>query len=131
MEFFQLHIRQTTRLQIPQGTSNFSSLLNQVDQVQWHPLEDSLFLSASCDKTVKLFDLRVDKPQGSIDTKGHNINLALHPSGTALAVGNRDDKVHFIDLRQFSQIEHTLDFKHEVNEMSWDRKGQLFMITTG
>lgn len=79
---------------------------------------------------------------------GDNINLAWSPDGSILAVGNKDDLITFIDVKSSKSVSHCIDdekkiqnlcfriireeqFRYEVNEISWDRSGQLFAVTTG
>jgi len=82
------------------------------------------------------------------DILGENINLAWSPDGTTLAVGNKDDLITFIDVKTSksgfdfwlkkerfwlfrSRIVREEQFRYEVNEISWDRSGNLFAVTTG
>jgi THO complex subunit 3 len=79
---------------------------------------------------------------------GENINLAWSPDGTTLAVGNKDDLITFIDVKTSKlvllltienkdedfllfRIIREEQFRYEVNEISWDRPGNLFAVTTG
>ncbi len=79
---------------------------------------------------------------------GENINLAWSPDGTTLAVGNKDDLITFIDVKTskwvlslmilshdepffLCRIIREEQFRYEVNEISWDRSGNLFAVTTG
>lgn len=73
--------------------------------------------------------------------------MAWSPDGSILAVGNKDDLITFIDVKSSKSVSHSIDekrkqnlcfriireeqFRYEVNEISWDRSGQLFAVTTG
>lgn len=102
---------------------------------------------------MKIFDTRADRSQSTVETKGENINLAWSPDGTTLAVGNKDDLITFIDVKTSKSVEKLSNvikeiirnnivlfssriireeqFRYEVNEISWDRTGNLFAVTTG
>ena len=46
-----------------------------------------MFVSASRDRMIKIWDIRMNKEVKSIETKGANINLAWRPDGNMIAVG--------------------------------------------
>jgi len=102
----------------------------EINQLAWHPTVTTSVATASADRLVKIFDTRTDRSQTTIETKGDNINLAWSPDGSILAVGNKDDLITFIDVKS-SKIIREEQFRYEVNEISWDRSGQLFAVTTG
>lgn len=61
---------------------------------------------------------------------GENINITWSPDGNAIAVGNKEDLVTFIDARTFKiRTEH--QFKFEVNEIEWNKASNLFFLTSG
>ncbi|PIK44139.1 hypothetical protein BSL78_18991 [Apostichopus japonicus] len=101
-----------------------------VDQLCWHPSDPSLFVTASGDKTVRIWDWRSSKTIASISTKGENINICWSPDGQTIAVGNKEDLVTFIDFKG-SKIQYEQQFKHEVNEISWNNDNDLFFLTSG
>ncbi|CAF1200342.1 unnamed protein product [Adineta ricciae] len=101
----------------------------EINQVAWHPCISHSVATASSDQLVKIFDTRTDRSNATIETKGDNINLAWSPDGTTIAVGNKDDLITFIDVKS-SKIIHEEQFHYEVNEISWDRTGNLFAVTT-
>ncbi|CAF2463214.1 unnamed protein product [Rotaria sp. Silwood2] len=102
----------------------------EINQLAWHPTVSHYVATASGDRLVKIFDTRTDRSNTTIETKGENINLAWSPDGTTLAVGNKDDLITFIDVKT-SKIIREEQFRYEVNEISWDRSGSLFAVTTG
>ncbi|KAI7693214.1 THO complex subunit 3 [Sarcoptes scabiei] len=101
-----------------------------VDQLCWHPLNNEILATASLDKTVRLWDIRMAKCITTIDTPGENINMSWSPNGKTIAVGNKEDIVTFIDDRTF-KIKTQKEFKFEVNEISWNRENDLFFLTSG
>jgi len=106
-----------------------------VDQLIWHPTEPDLLATASGDKTVRIWDSRSDKSikgksVATINTKGENINITWSPDGKTLAVGNKEDLISFIDVKT-QKIIREEQFKFEVNELAWNKKGDLFFLTNG
>jgi len=101
-----------------------------VDQLCWHPKQVEVLATASIDKTVKTWDARQPKATHSVSTKGENINICWSPDGQTIAIGNKEDLVSFIDVASF-KIRKEQQFKFEVNEMSWDKSGQFFFLTSG
>lgn len=102
----------------------------EIYQLAWHPSIAHQVATASADRLVKIFDTRTDRSSTTIETKGENINLAWSPDGSTLAVGNKDDLITFVDVKS-SKIIREEQFRYEVNEISWDRTGNLFAVTTG
>ncbi|KAJ8026055.1 THO complex subunit 3 [Holothuria leucospilota] len=101
-----------------------------VDQLCWHPSDPYLFVTASGDKTVRIWDWRNSKKVTTVNTRGENINICWSPNGQTIAVGNKEDLVSFIDFKMGKvQTEHP--FKHEVNEISWNNDNDLFFLTSG
>ncbi|XP_013406023.1 THO complex subunit 3 [Lingula anatina] len=101
-----------------------------VDQLCWHPTHPELLVTASGDKTVRLWDARTSKTVATVNTKGENINICWSPNGNTIAVGNKEDLVTFIDAKTHrSKAEE--QFKYEVNEISWNNEGDLFFLTSG
>lgn len=62
-------------LQIREHT--YKGHTDSVDQLCWHPSDPSLFVTASGDKTVRIWDWRSSKTVASISTKGTNVCLQM------------------------------------------------------
>lgn len=101
-----------------------------VDQLCWHPSNPDLLATASLDKTVRLWDARVQKSVATIATKGENINICWSPDGQTIGVGNKEDLVTFIDVKSH-KIRVDQQFKFEVNEISWNIENSHFFLTNG
>ncbi|KAF9896432.1 THO complex subunit 3, partial [Lobosporangium transversale] len=101
-----------------------------VDQLRWDPTHPDHLATASCDKTVRIWDARSAKSIHKIDTTGQNINISWSPDGQSIAVGNKEDLISFIDTRTF-KVQKEVPFRVEVNEISWNPAGDLFLLTTG
>ncbi|KAK3754393.1 hypothetical protein QZH41_011182 [Actinostola sp. cb2023] len=101
-----------------------------VDQLCWHPTNPDLFVTASGDKTIRIWDTRSTKCAHVVNTKGENINICWSPDGSTIAVGNKDDLITFVDAKSF-KARHDEQFKFEVNEISWNNTNDLFFLTNG
>ncbi|KAJ3281767.1 hypothetical protein HK104_011283 [Borealophlyctis nickersoniae] len=109
-----------------------------VDQLCWDPIHPEALVTASTDKSIRIWDLR-EAPYKSrqIVTSGENINVCWSPDGKTIAVGNKEDRISFIDPRGGSDgknkyIWHDLHYDGvEINEISWNWAGDLFFMTTG
>nr|CAD7449932.1 unnamed protein product [Timema bartmani] len=101
-----------------------------VDQLCWHASHPDLLSTASGDKSVRIWDARSQKCSATIVTKGENINITWSPDGETIAVGNKEDLVTFIDARTH-KVKAEEQFSFEVNEISWNKKNNLFFLTNG
>ena len=101
-----------------------------VDQLRWDPLKPDVLGTASADKTVRIWDARTGKCAHAIETRGENINLRWSPDGQHIAVGDKDDNISFVEMRNHKVIK-TIKFPTEVNEMAWEATGRLLFLTTG
>lgn len=110
--------------------SNFRGHSGSVDQLCWHASHPDLLSTASGDKTVRIWDIRAGKCAHVINTKGENINITWAADGNALAVGNKEDLVTFIDTRT-NKIRAEEQFNFEVNEIAWNNTSDLFFLTNG
>ncbi len=61
---------------------------------------------------------------------GENINITWSPDGNTIAVGNKEDLVTFIDYKSH-KTKAEKQFKFEVNEIKWNKTGDLFFLTNG
>lgn len=103
---------------------------NSVEQLTWHPESPDVFGSVSSDKTLRIWDIRVSKKNiKTVNTKGSNLNISWSPDGNVIAVGNNEDYVSFYDFRNLT-LQKQIKFEREVNEISWDLNGSIFLVTT-
>jgi THO complex subunit 3 len=121
-----------------------------VEQIVWDPMHADRLASASGDKHVKFWDARQVKETASIQTPGANINVAFHPQGTYVAVGDRNDTISIIDARMCQSVGLVRSFgaapsisadataaswtstdREEINEFSWTPDGRIFVLGTG
>lgn len=61
---------------------------------------------------------------------GENINICWSPDGKYVGVGNKEDLISFIDMRQLKIIKDITN-DGEANEIGWNLHGTHFFITTG
>jgi len=101
-----------------------------VDQLSWHPTNPDILTTVSDDRSVRVWDAKKSREIANIQTKGDNINLCWTPDTHTIAVGNKEDLITFIDTRTW-KISNEEQFKFEVNEMSWNKEGDLFYLTSG
>lgn len=101
-----------------------------VDQVTFHPRDEQRIATASLDKTVRVWDVRSGKCLHTILTDGQNINMNWSPDGAAICVGSKEDTLTFIDTSTWKVVD-TVTFPYEVNEMTWDRKGERMILAQG
>ncbi len=124
-----------------------------VDQLVWHPSHADVVATASADKTVRIWDTRARAQTNTdgvttVQTPGANINIAYHPSGDYLAVGDKTDTVSVVDTRQ-NRIVHTVCTRRttaptdaysattvvgttdEINELCFSPDGSLLLLSSG
>lgn len=105
-----------------------------VDQVAWCCKNADLLVSASADKSIRLWDCRNLSSKTSpvtLPTKGENINLCWNPTNTnQVLVGNKEDLISVFDIRtQKSVVDQ--QFRFEINEICFNNSGNLLFLTTG
>ncbi|ACO68477.1 predicted protein [Micromonas commoda] len=102
-----------------------------VDQVCWDPTSGDRLATVSGDKSLRAWDVRSGSNcVAAINTSGENINLAWHPDGVTIAIGDREDLVSFVDTRKL-RVVSVRKFPFEVNEMRWSPDGDILWVTTG
>ncbi|KAF0912137.1 hypothetical protein E2562_013027 [Oryza meyeriana var. granulata] len=100
-----------------------------VDQLCWDPKHPDTVATAAADKSIRLWDARSGKSQ-AVELSGENINITYKHGGTHIAVGNKEDELTIVDVRKLKAL-HKFKFNYEINEIAWNKTGDLFFITTG
>lgn len=108
----------------------FKGHTDSVDQLCWQAKHPDLLATASGDKTVRIWDARVQRSTEVFTTKGENINITWSRDGNFIAVGNKEDLITFIDIRA-AKIRQEVQFKFEVNEITFNPDSNLFLMTNG
>uniref|UniRef100_A0A4X2LFV4 Uncharacterized protein n=1 Tax=Vombatus ursinus TaxID=29139 RepID=A0A4X2LFV4_VOMUR len=109
---------------------NYQGHRKSIDHLCWHPSNPDLFVTASGDRSIRIWDVRKTKCVSAIQTKGENLNICWSPDGSTIAVGDRKDVVTFFDARTY-QAKAEECFKLMVNEISWNNDNTQFFLTNG
>lgn len=59
--------------------NNYRGHSDSVDQLCWHPTNPDLFVTASGDKTIRIWDVRTTKCMATVNTKGGILFLYVMP----------------------------------------------------
>jgi THO complex subunit 3 len=130
------------------ATSELRGHTDAVEQLAWDSLHPELLATAGADRTVKFWDIRTASATSTIATSGININVAYHPAGNLVAVGDKLDNVSLIDVRASKVLglirsqgsppdvasqktQWIKSEREEINEFSWSPDGSLFVLGTG
>ncbi|ONM54084.1 THO complex subunit 3 [Zea mays] len=100
-----------------------------VDQLCWDPNHPDTVATAAADKSIRLWDARSGKCQ-VVELSGENINITYKHDGTQIAVGNKEDELTILDVRTL-KVAKKHKSTYEMNEIAWNKAGDLFFITTG
>lgn len=65
-----------------------------------------------------------------VELSGENINITYKHDGTQIAVGNKEDELTILDVRTL-KVAKKHKSTYEMNEIAWNKAGDLFFITTG
>ncbi|KAG0639954.1 WD40-repeat-containing domain protein [Tuber brumale] len=103
--------------------------LKDVEKVVWDPMHPDK-LASCCNGQVKFWDYRINRCLGTTVIAGDNVNLAYHPDSKVLAVGTKDDRIHFIDPRNASAILKTHKEGSQSNQVTFSHNGEFVLITT-
>lgn len=127
-----------------------------IESLAWDPNNSDRVATASTDRTVRIWDVKcmffhfrflyrfrncsylnkttINKIASrcikTIDTKRENLDIVWNPTSSHIAVGNRHDKITFINTKTWA-IESTITTDEEINEFSWMNDGYLFCVTLG
>ncbi len=99
-----------------------------VTQVKFSQSEEHTLLSCSSDKTVRLWDTRLNKNTKTEKTKGGCKNLCWNSDSTLFAFSNKDDDIiSFYDTRKF-QLVKQIEFKNKINEFEFDKTNSIILV---
>ncbi|EDP44975.1 hypothetical protein MGL_0782 [Malassezia globosa CBS 7966] len=116
------------------ATTEFTGHSGQISAIACHPTDPHLFATGGIDRTVRVWDLRAPSSTKVISTPGSNINLAYHPQGRFLAVGDKSETVSLIDADQGCFLHKIKDGsidREEINELAWSPDGSMLLLPMG
>lgn len=78
------HILTMPALSLQVKENNYRGHGDSVDQLCWHPSNPDLFVTASGDKTIRIWDVRTTKCIATVNTKGESLPSQVSPGRTQL-----------------------------------------------
>lgn len=114
------------------GSKEFKGHEGGVEQVKFDPARQGgdRFASVSSDKTLRIWDVRSGKCTNTVKTNGELINVAWSPSGNHIVVGNSNDLISVVDVKTMKVVWEQ-QYKFEINQLAWSKKGDTCMMATG
>lgn len=101
-----------------------------IEQLCWNPVDENQLATASADRTVRVWDVRMQRASATVTTAGENLNICWSPDGQALVVGSKQDVLTVIDPRKGEALRHYKS-RVQTNEMHFEPSGQLLLVGTG
>eukprot|EP00730_Choanoeca_flexa_P011770 TRINITY_DN2796_c0_g1_i1.p1 TRINITY_DN2796_c0_g1~~TRINITY_DN2796_c0_g1_i1.p1 ORF type:complete len:416 (+),score=93.38 TRINITY_DN2796_c0_g1_i1:22-1269(+) len=108
-----------------------------VEDVQWHPLHQSLFGSVGDDKNLMIWDTRVaerNAPRHAIQAHNAEVNcLAFSPfCEYILATGSADKAVNLWDMRNLKSKLHSFEYHtSEIFQVQWNPHNETILASSG
>ncbi|GAA5953305.1 hypothetical protein JCM3765_007467 [Sporobolomyces pararoseus] len=103
----------------------------EIQVVKWNAVHPERLATCATggDKSLHFWDIRQgSKPTSSIETWGENITMAWSPDGKYMVVGNRFDRILWIDAEEQKVIRKE-DMSQETNEAQFSNNGSLLLTT--
>ncbi|GAA5936415.1 hypothetical protein JCM10213_000313 [Rhodosporidiobolus nylandii] len=114
----------------PRTSTECRGHTGEVSCVRWSPAHPERLASASAssqDKALHFWDIRQgSKPTSTVETHGDNITMTWSPDGKTIVLGNRTDRVLWVDVES-QQIVHREDMTRETNEAIFSHNGSLLI----
>ncbi|GAA5913094.1 hypothetical protein JCM5296_002067 [Sporobolomyces johnsonii] len=114
----------------PRTSTECRGHTGEVSSLRWNPTHPERLASCSAsaqDKALHFWDIRQgSKPTSTIETYGDNINMAWSPDGKTIVVGNRSDRLLWVDVEQQTVIKRE-NMDKETNEVLFSHNGSLLV----
>jgi len=118
--------------------TEFRGHTGSVNALSFNQLNDSVFASASNDRSFKIWDTRKPKPMVHTERSKEEIwNAVFSPFGTSepdvgqsstyLATCNANEEINFYETRMWKMVKQ-IKYKSEVSSFAWDKSGQGFFV---
>ncbi|GAA5935900.1 WD40 repeat domain-containing protein [Sporobolomyces koalae] len=101
----------------------------EIGVVKWNPLhpERLATCASGSDKALNFWDIRQgSKPTSSVETYGENITMTWSPNGTHIVLGNRSDRILWVDAEE-QKVVRREDMSRETNEATFSNNGTLLL----
>ncbi|CAJ0963606.1 unnamed protein product, partial [Mesorhabditis belari] len=110
--------------------SNFQSTNHgdEVHSISFHPKLPNIVASASGNKSINLWDVRVTKAASTLNTKTGNLFCTWSPCGNYLAYTGKDDRVRILDTRTFTDLDLVYSSKLQIWDVAFDSTGELLFV---
>ncbi|GAA6062368.1 hypothetical protein JCM10212_004214 [Sporobolomyces blumeae] len=113
----------------PRTSTECRGHTGEIQVVRWNPVHPERLASCASgqDKSLHFWDIRQgSKPTSTIDTHGENITMTWSPDGKHIVLGNRSDRLLWIDVEK-QEIVRREDMTKETNEAVFSHTGTLLM----
>lgn len=86
-----------------------------------------MFASVSSDKSLRLWDVRQQKPTQIERTKEEILTCKFNNSGTVLSTSNYNEEVFFYDTKMW-RVHKQYKHKKEVNSLLWSKDDSVMLL---
>eukprot|EP01126_Amoeba_proteus_P021257 TRINITY_DN2152_c1_g1_i4.p1 TRINITY_DN2152_c1_g1~~TRINITY_DN2152_c1_g1_i4.p1 ORF type:complete len:214 (+),score=26.19 TRINITY_DN2152_c1_g1_i4:43-642(+) len=101
-----------------------------VSVMSWNPTSADQLATTSLDSSIRIWDVRSGQSVAKFSTGGEGINITWSPCGNVIACGSKLNQLLHIDTRKMRLVK-IIKFHYVINEMSWNKEGTYFYLTTG
>ena len=101
-----------------------------VEQISWDPTHSDRLASASQDKSVKVWEYRLNRQIFSVDLKSAVLHVVYSPDGNFLATGTKDERISIIDVTTQSVIKEWTETETSIHQIVWSHSGDLLCLST-
>ena len=118
----------------------YTSHTSSVEDIRWSPNEKNVMATCSCDKTIKIWDVRAEPSKACMLTQGSSHASDIHvidwnPNDPFILSGGDDGVVKVWDLRNFGGLSDPVAvFKHHsgaVTSVEWHKDNSTVFASSG